>query len=404
MNEKHQILTTVSFFHAFNDGALAVTTILLPIFKSMFQLTYTQIGLITGGGLTITLFTELTIGRAFDTKNSRTLLLSGIFLLSISIFLLSFSQGFLMLLIIMFLIKFSSGFFHPAGIGLISRVFKKERINRAMGIQSASGNFGSFIAILTTLAIAVTFEWTTPLYMWTIIGMICVTIGFMLTKHTPKKYLISNIIQQKQTAKEAFIEWFHIVNRLKLLIPLFAISITSYGITLSYFPLFLDEKTVLPLSIIGLIMALWIGVGVITSVSYDRIQSHVKRKTLLYFCYGSIGIIGLVLSLTANIAVILLLVVFLGIATFLSFPALFSFISTSTKETNEGKTFGYIFTLQLAVGTFLLFISGALADIFGIWIPFTILGIISIIAAILLFISKKDILEFLRDNQSKNTT
>jgi len=387
MNEKHQILTTVSFFHAFNDGALAVTTILLPIFKSMFQLTYTQIGLITGGGLTITLFTELTIGRAFDTKNSRTLLLSGIFLLSISIFILSFSQGFLMLLIIMFLIKFSSGFFHPAGIGLISRVFKKERINRAMGIQSASGNFGSFIAILTTLAIAVTFEWTTPLYLWTIIGMICVTIGFMLTKHTPKKYLISNIIQQKQTAKEAFIEWFHIVNRLKLLIPLF-----------------LDEKTVLPLSIIGLIMALWIGVGVITSVSYERIQSHVKRKTLLYFCYASIGIIGLVLSFTANIAVILLLVVFLGIATFLSFPALFSFISTSTKETNEGKTFGYIFTLQLAVGTFLLFISGALADIFGIWIPFTILGIISIIAAILLFISKKDILEFLRDNQSKNTT
>ncbi len=400
MNEKHQILTTVSFFHAFNDGALAVTTILLPIFKSLFLLTYTQIGIITGGGLTITLLTELTIGRAFDKKNSRTLLISGIFLLSIVLLLLSFSQGFLTLLFIMFLIKFSSGFFHPAGISLISRVFKKDRIDRAMGIQSASGNFGSFIAILTTLAIAVTFEWTAPLYLWSIIGISCVTLGYILTKHTSQKYLKSKMNQQRQTAKEALSEWIHIVTRLKLLIPLFAISITSYSITLSYLPLFLDEKTLLSLTTIGLIMALWIGVGVITSLFYERIQYYLKRKTLLYLCYSIIGIIGLVLSSTTDTLLILILVVFLGIATFLSFPALFSSISTATQDTNEGKTFGYVFTLQLLVGTILLFMSGALADIFGIWIPFTILGTISIIAALLLLISKKEIHDFIGENQS----
>jgi FSR family fosmidomycin resistance protein-like MFS transporter len=393
MNEKQQILSTVIFFHAVNDGSLAVITILLPIFKTLFDLNYTQIGVITGGGLAITLLTEMTVGRWFDKKNSRTLLLTGIFMLSITMFLLSFSFEFVSLLLIIFFIKFSSGFFHPAGIGLISRVFKKDRIDRAMGIQSASGNFGSFIAIFTTLAIAVRFGWTMPLYLWSVIGFICVFVGFSLTRRTPTTYLMSAALQgQRQTAKKALKEWYSIISRLKLLIPLFAVSITTYSIVLSYLPLFLDEKTSLSLSMIGLIMALWIGVGVIASLLFERIQSSFQRKTLLILTYFTIGIIGLTLTVTTVIPLIIVFVILLGIATFLSFPALFSVISGSTQEKNEGKTFGYIFTLQLAVGTFLLFISGALADIFGIWIPFTILGIIGFAATIILLVKPHGIL------------
>ncbi len=385
MNEKQQILTTVSLFHAFNDGSLAVITILLPIFRTLFDLSYTQIGIITGGGLTITLLTEMTIGRAFDKRNSRTLLLSGIGLLSISLFLLTFSPNYLMLLSIIFLIKFASGFFHPAGIGQISRVFKKQGIDRAMGIQSASGNFGSFIAILTTLAIATLYEWIMPLYIWSIAGVICVITGFTLTKNVRKTYLIRNKnSQKKQTPKEALHEWFHIIHRLRLLIPLFAVSITSYSIILSYLPLYLDEKTTLPLSTIGFIMALWIGVGVITSLSYDKIQTHLTRKRLLLLSYALIGATGIILSISTLLSFILILVVIIGISTFVTFPALFSYISESTHETNEGKTFGYIFTLQLAVSTIFLFISGALSDLFGIWIPFSILGLMSLIATLLL--------------------
>ena len=330
------------------------------------------------------------IGRAFDQRNSRTLLITGILLLSIFLFLLSFSTGFLILLLIIFLIKFASGFFHPAGIGQISRVFKKEGIDHAMGIQSASGNFGSFIAILTTLSIAVTFTWTIPLYLWSVIGIICFFTGYYLTRNTPLHYLYrKKTPQTKQTIKEAITEWKQIITRLKLLIPLFAVSITSYGITLSYLPLYLDEKTMLSLSTIGLITALWIGVGVITSFFYGNIQTHLTRKTLLTLAYSSIGVIGFILSLTTIIPLILILVILLGISTFLSFPALFSFISESTHETNEGKTFGYIFTLQLAVSTIFLFLSGALADLFGIWIPFTLLGLMGITATLILLIEQK---------------
>ena len=392
MNDKHRILSTVSLFHAFNDGTLAVIPLLFPIFKALFDLSYTEIGLITGGGLAISLFTEVAIGRASDNNNSGTLLIAGVFLLSGSMFMLSFSQGFVTLLLFVFILRFSSGFFHPTGIGLISRTFKKDRLDWAMGIQSAFGDFGAFIAILTTLYIAVSFGWVFPLHIWSILGVGCLFIGISLTRHTPKKLLISRFSKnKKQTVSEAFIEWVHIIKRFRLLIPLFIASGASWGLTISYLPLFLDEKTNLALSSIGIITSLWVGIGAIACLFYGRIQTHLSRKTTITLSYLTIGLMGFLLIFSTSIQIIIIIVILLGLATFLSFPALFSFVSEATHETVEGKTFGYIFTIQLGAGTVLLLLSGVLADIFGIWIPFALLAVAGLFATILLFSNRKNL-------------
>jgi len=76
----------------------------------------------------------------------------------------------------------------------------------------------------------------------------------------------------------------------------------------------------------------------------------------------------------------------------LTYPALFSFTSELTEENIEGKIFGYLFTVQLAGGTIVLFLSGVTSDLWGIWTPFTILGALSFITAFLLIIKRKNIL------------
>ena len=103
-----------------------------------------------------------------------------------------------------------------------------------------------------------------------------------------------------------------------------------------------------------------------------------------------IGIMGLSLSYFTNIFLIVVIVIISGAAVFITYPALFSFVSEVTHESAEGKTFGIIFTLQLGGGTALVFIGGILADVFGIWMPFVTLGLLSLILAfILLFNYKK---------------
>ncbi len=113
---------------------------------------------------------------------------------------------------------------------------------------------------------------------------------------------------------------------------------------------------------------------------------------MIIFSYVTIGLMAVSLSLFTNALILLIIIVLLGIATFLSYPALFSFISEITNENIEGKIFGYIFTIALAGGTIILFLSGVTSDLWGIWTPFTILGFLSFISAFLLIVKRKNIL------------
>jgi FSR family fosmidomycin resistance protein-like MFS transporter len=392
INDKHKILSTVSLYHAFNDGAVVVIPLLFPIFKTLFNLSYTQIGIITGGGLIITLFSQLVIGRISDKKNSRTLLSTGMLLLSGSMLMFTWTQGFFTLVFFIFILRFSSSFYHPIGIGLISRTFKKDRLDWAMGIQSALGDFGAFIAILTTLSIAERLGWIIPFYLWSVLGIGCLFIGLYLTRNTAERYLLGeNKIVLSQTLIEVIAESVDTLKRFKFLIPPYIISGSSWGITITYLPLFLDDKTTLTLPLIGIIVSLWIGTGTIACLFYGKIQTYLDRKTIIISTYLTMGLMGFLLSVSTDLPIILSIIIILGISTFLTFPALFSFVSEATTESTEGKTFGYIFTIQLGGGAMFLFLCGVLSDLFGIWIPFLFLGISSFMVGVIISRLQKNI-------------
>ncbi|MDG6228716.1 MAG: MFS transporter [Candidatus Thermoplasmatota archaeon] len=385
MHDTHRILGTVSLFHLFNDGAISVIPLLFPIFKIIFDLSYTQIGIITSAGLAISLISQLLIGRISDKKNYRELLLVGILLLSVSMLFFTTVQGFLSVLLAMFVLRFSSSFFHPLGIGLISRTFKNRNLDSAMGIQSAFGDLGAFLAVLTTLYIAELNGWQFPFFIWAVLGVLILLMGIVLTRKTDETlFRYNHQTNQKQTISEAYHEWKKIMKNMLLFVPLFIISGAIWGVTVSYLPLYLDETTDLFLPTIGLIVSLWIGTGTIISFLYGRIQQVVGRRKLLTISYLLTGISSLLLITFSSIPLIISMVFLLGFSSFLTFPALFSFISEMTHESVEGKTFGYTFTLQLGGGTAFLFFSGIVADILGIWVPFALLGVSGLLASMLL--------------------
>src|SRR5512136_2928985 len=202
MKPQGRVLSTVSIIHAINDGSVAVISILFPIFKELFNLSYTQVGIITGGGLFITLIGQLILGRLADGKNVNSFLLTGVLLTSVSLVLLGFSTGFLTLICFIFFLRFATSFFHPIGIGWISRTYKKGRLDWAMGIQSGSADIGAFLAILTTLSITQLTHWTVPLYGWACICILGLLISIVLTYHLNKEL----VIVPKETTKHSFKE------------------------------------------------------------------------------------------------------------------------------------------------------------------------------------------------------
>lgn len=390
MEEKIKILSTVSLYHALNDGSVAIIPILFPIFKTIFNLSYTQIGIITGGGLLINIIAQLMIGRISDGKNSRTMLSLGILIISISILLLTKTQGFFSLLIFMFFLRIGASFFHPIGVGWISRIFKKHKLDWAMGIQSGFADIGAFIAISTTLYISEITSWDYPLYIWSIGGAILLLTGIALTRNIKEEHLIVKKISKRQTVREAINESALFLKKIKLLVPAFILSGSCWGVVVAYLPLLLAERTDLSLAGIGLVVSIWIGIGSISSFYYGKICKSFGRKNIIYISYITIGITCVLLSYFTNIAIIILIMILLGITVFLTFPALASFVSEITHESVEGKTFGTIFTLQLGGSTLYIFLGGFLADIYGIWIPFMLLGVTTLLfSGILLLYRKK---------------
>lgn len=386
MDEKIKVLSTTSVYHAFNDSSLSVYLIMFPIFKSVFDLSYTQVGLITGGGLLVSLIVQLVIGRIADGKNFLTLLSFGILLTSISLLVISLSYDFLSLFLFIVFIRFATSFFHPIGVGLISRTFKKSKLDWAMGIQSGSADAGAFIATATTLFLVDVIYWQFPLLLWTILGIIGLFIGIALSHNLSENVTTLHTQNKKQTFKEAINEGVTLLKNTKILTPAFMISGASFGVIITYFPLLLVERTSLTLPSIGILIAIWIGIGAIASFFYGRITSYFGRKNVIIFCYLTIGVIGFLLTTLTNILVLIIIIILLGIAVFLTFPALASFISEITNISVEGRTFGIIFTLQLGGGALLLFIGGIFSDFYGIWTPFFLLGTVSIILTIILLI------------------
>lgn len=384
MSQQGRILSTVSLIHAINDASIAVVSILFPIFKQLFQLNYTQIGIITGGGLFITLVAQLLLGRLADGKNVNSFLLTGLFLTCISLVLLSFSTGYFTLLFFIFIMRFATSFFHPIGIGWISRIYKKGRLDWAMGVQSGLSDFGAFLAILTTLYITQLTNWTVPLYIWACLCLLGFFVCFILTKQLKMDLVIVPKEPKKHSLHELLTDALKRIKGMKLLVPAFIISGASWGIIMTYFPLLLSERTTLSLPIIGFLVAIWAGIGSITSLSYGKIRSYIRRKKLLVASYLSLGVLSISLVFSTNIVLLIIVMIFLGISVFMTYPALVSFVSEVTDESVEGWTFGLTFTFQTGGGTVLLFLSGVLSDLFGIWMPFALIGTLSLVFTVVL--------------------
>ncbi|HIH29230.1 MAG TPA: MFS transporter, partial [Thermoplasmata archaeon] len=212
-------------------------------------------------------------------------------------------------------------------------------------------------------------------------------VSLILTHQLDKDLVFVPKETHRHSFKEMATDAYHRMKAIRLLIPAFMISGASWGIIITYFPLLLTAQTTLSLPVIGFLVALWAGVGSITSLSYGRIRTFINRKKLLLTAYILIGILSVFLALFTHLLILILLMILLGIAVFLTYPALFSFVSEVTDESVEGWTFGLTFTFQTGGGTILLFLGGVLSDLYGIWMPFVLLGLLSLLFSFVLLIN-----------------
>ena len=363
----------MGLYHILNDAAVVTLPPLLPLMrKDISQLeTYSNVGLLVGLGLAVTMVGQYLVGRAADQRDPRLLLPSGLAILGFSLLLLTQAETFTQVLAVVLLMRIGGSFYHPVGISWLGRRFRGRRLDRAMGLQSACGDIGVFSGVLVAGLVGASLGWRVPLLVWGLINLAGVAIGLALTL-TVRRASAANSedVNREPTSRVRSTEIAH-----KVAPDLISLAIggASFGILMTYVPfLAVDELAVVPEDqpwIIPALLAFWIAMGTLATVSYHRALRRLSRPRLLAAAFAATGLSGILLwsapSMDSDRLAWTLVaggLALSGLGLFITYPIQFALISGKAGAGTHGTTFGLVFAFQVGGSALIVLLAGWLAD------------------------------------------
>ena len=149
-----QILLSVAFVHLLNDCVQAVLPSIYPLLKHEFNLTFTQVGLITLTFQCTASLLQPWIGLYTDKRPIPFLLPAGMCVTLFGVGLLAWAGSYPMLLVAAGMIGVGSSTFHPEA-SRVARLASGGRFGFAQSVFQVGGNAGSALGPLLAAAIVV---------------------------------------------------------------------------------------------------------------------------------------------------------------------------------------------------------------------------------------------------------
>ena len=147
-----KVLLALTVGHLLNDLLQALLPALYPLLKAEFNLSFTQIGLITFTNQLIASVLQPLVGHYTDRRPQPYSLAIGMTLTLAGLLLLAFAHRFGLLLVAAALVGMGSSIFHPESSRL-ARMASGGRHGFAQSLFQTGGNFGSSLGPLLTLIV-----------------------------------------------------------------------------------------------------------------------------------------------------------------------------------------------------------------------------------------------------------
>lgn len=377
MTFARRILVSSSLFHALNDAATVAVPMVFPILyaQGFIIRSYSQIGLLSNFGLLTTLLFQVAVVHLSRKTEYRYLHGTSFVGICLTLLLIPYSSSFFWLFFLYLVFRVFDSFYHTVGMAWVSRTHPRQAIDLAMGIQSGSGMFGVFLAFLTFGYLAQSFDWRLPLRVWAGACFLLGLASFLLIR--------DHSFPQEETGRLDIPSWLGTARLVRSYIPGFLFGGASWAVTIYFAPSLLHHKFAVPMGRTGLFMAVWVGIGTLTTYLFGPISRRFGRgrafKTGVAGASLSLLLIGL--SPRPGPAVIGLFV--FGTFLFLIFPALQSFVGNSCPEACQSQAFSLVSNLQMLAGALMSLLSGFLSDLFGISSPFVVMSVLGGVSFVL---------------------
>jgi len=376
---KKQILLSASLFHALTDAASVITPMVFPLLLTQNFLisNYSQIGILSNLGLLTSLLVQFLVVRiSFRSEYRTMMILSGLGLCA-SMAVIPFARTYGMLLLFFLLLRVFTSFYHPIVIAWISksRAGLGRELDDAMGIQSGSGNLGVGLAFLTVGFLAQRWGWKTPLYVWSVFGLLLAGLGSWALRG------VSSRSEERPSLSPA--AWWNSLRSIRQFVPGFFIGGAGWSVAVYYAPSLLHVKYGIPMGQTGLFLALWVGLGTVTGYGYGTLSRRFGRKPVFLASLGgaaaALFLLGFASTKTLAIAGLLAFGGFL----LMTYPSLHTFVGSRVPASGQTMAFSWVSNIQLISGALVSLVAGILSDVLGIQFPFVFTGALTL--AVLLF-------------------
>ncbi len=362
----NRVLYVVSLNHAVNDGSVFLLSSLFPVVLSLFSLSVFQVGILVALGYLVSVLCQPVIGHYSEGKEPGKLLATGILLVSVSIASFIVATGFLTLLASVVLLRIGSSFFHPVGISAVSRSYNGPKLQKAMGFQSAFGNFGVLLVFLTAAPLYLALGWRSTVFVFAAWSIADVAVTLVALRGTR-----SGVTQPGGPIADR-------VPSRRLKIPFFFASVAfisggSYAVILNFANIFLGSRAHLAVSEANLLVSAFIASAFLGAFSTGALTRFLRTGVMLAmsFLVASVTIAAFtVFSDSIQLSAIALLVNGFTIsATYpLTYTELSNYLGKGDKRV--GQSFGILSSAQTVGASVMGLVSGYVSQLLGLSFSF----------------------------------
>lgn len=375
----------LSIFHAVNDGSLAVFLAVLPVMRVALGLSLVEIGTVLSVGILATVVMQVVFGYLADMGLSKQILTGGF--VSVAMVDLLFVRGgtYVQVLILYVLFRAAAGVYHPVSFATIFRTASNR--STALGFQSAFGDGSIAFGMLSMGFVAESLGWQTPFLIWGIVALVGfgVFVLLMRTRVNETKRRPPEVEADRSDHKSG-------ITRGMVIVQVSTAFVTClFTIFSSYIPLFLNVNLQVSPGVSSLVVALWLGVGVVSSFNAGRWVSAFgsERKTARACFILTTGLLaaGTVVAFGEGLwTVALAFLVLSGVTFFPVFPVMYGVVGGAARRNRLGLAYATNLSLSLIAGSIASYGVGYLASIYTLAIVLPILLIFAVVASLISFL------------------
>jgi len=359
-------LAACALFHAINDASFAIVPAVLPLLVTDFSLTYSDVGVLYAAILAVIVLLQPLMGDLADKFNELDLLAIGGFLIFLPFILMFFAKSYLQIFVFNLVYAIGFSIFHPASYAVLSRLTYDAKYRmKTMGISGASGDFGNFIAFLSTGVVASYLGWRAPFLVWGLFALsgVCIYLLFIRSLRRTSFFILYNNMELRSEAaqqKQSF------GKKSIFVIVLICICMgAGYRTFINFTTLFLTDIVKVSTAASDSIFSLFVLAGAIGSFSSFYVAKRIGLKTAitLEFAIASTGMFLFPMEFVRSIPLLMLILLISGYVLYATYPILYSIIAEVASFGGRGKSYGFVMSITFIGGAAQSYIGGQLAQI-----------------------------------------